>query len=72
MKVKILDGVRIHDRAASAGEIVDLPVFDARYLISCGRAEKYVVPAPEVKQEARQDVAAPVADKTSKKTEIKK
>lgn len=57
MKVRILQGVRVLDRAAEPGDIVDISDFDAAYLVGGGRAEKYVEPPKPVVDEVT--VAAP-------------
>lgn len=75
LKIEIMHGVRVNDASAAPGDVVDVSVFDGRYLIGSGRAKLYEVPVPAVaapEAVASVEVSAPeakVAKKNSKKTE---
>lgn len=86
LKIVITQGVRVNDTPAQPGDVMDVSVFDGRYLIGSDRAKLYVEPPKPVEPEivevekkaeevAPAKVPAPApkaADQNSKKTETKK
>ena len=51
MKIRITRGTTRHGEAIHAGQVLDLPDNEAVTFMCYGQAERYVEPAPTVKEE---------------------